>query len=625
MTKKRELENRKPQREEKAEPQREEKAESKSNLNHVILFAVSLSGGMTLIIFFISLVTWLFVRDPLLILTHNHIPTEASVKMLCYILVILFFSIYVPFKLGVQEKTISKKSGIVMVTLLTYLLSSVSLGVFLSLTTELVDYENLSEKNNYTEILLENGVPCTFNLKESFFDAVSGFTTTGLTAFRRTGEYRDKREISKIDAQPMLIHIIRATYLWVGGLGIMFFYLYFTPIPSMMISMGYEIPIERSLPRFIRLESLSFSLVYVVVTALGILLLFFSISSSCQNYTNDTESVISYSIILAFSSISTGGFSPGSASIDQLEIEGCRIINEWGLLILMFLMLAGAMPLFSLHRPLKFFRRWVLFVVFLSPIVAYGVLSYSEGPGVSLSRSFDAVSAFTTTGLYTSQFEEDTRMPSETERRLEYKKTEYVFEYEMGKYVSKYEMTEYTSENRRTEYKIGDEIKIVKKIYEYRFRNIFLMMLMFIGGASYSTAGGWGFFNFFCIISGFFLVLRGKLERALAKYILGLLLYLTIFFLIFAIGTTICYYSGLFGTLSGPEPAAVADYVINSAFYEISALSTVGLMPDSMLQDEGIYYHDLAYWTLAVSMLIGRLYYIVFPFFVSLFAPEEGI
>jgi len=33
-----------------------------------------------------------------------------------------------------------------------------------------------------------------------------------------------------------------------GGLGIMFFYLYFIPVPSLMMSMGYEIPVERSLP-----------------------------------------------------------------------------------------------------------------------------------------------------------------------------------------------------------------------------------------------------------------------------------------------------------------------------------------------------------------------------------------
>lgn len=593
--------------------------EGKNNFKDIVLFGMLLSGSITLIVVTISLVAWMFLRDPLLFTEgpSRYIPSKALIKMFCYVFSVLAVFVYVPFKLGIQERTISKKGGIVVVTLLTYLLSCASLAVFLSLTTEMIDYGALP-KNEYPETaeLIEAGIPCTFDLKESFFDAVSGFTTTGLTAFKRTGEYINGREISKIDAQPMLIHIIRAAYLWIGGLGIMFFYLYFTPVPSLMMSMGYEIPTERSLPRFIRLESLSFSLVYGVITALGILLLFLSISSGCQFDTEalETKSVISYSVILTFSSISTGGFTPEAIPVDNIRIGECNIINNWGLLILMFLMVAGAMPLFSLHRPLKFFNRWKLFAVFLFPILVYGLLSYFEEPEVSdglevsdgakaslqklLHRSFDAISAFTTTGLYTSQFEEDSRMPPKTE---------------------------YMSEYKKTEYKSGDEIEIVKEIYEYRFRNIYIIVLMFIGGAAYSTAGGWGFFNFFCILYAFYLILTGKLERVLTKYILGLILSFLIFFSIFAIGTVLCYHSGLFGKLSGPEPAAVTDYVINSAFYEISALSTVGLMPDSMIQDEGIYHNDLAYWTLAVSMLIGRLYYIIFPFLVSLIVPAEGI
>ena len=159
-------------------------------------------------------------------------------------------------------------------------------------------------------------------------------------------------------------------------------------------------------------------------------------------------------------------------------------------------------------------------------------------------------------------------------------------------------------------------------IYGYRFRSICLIVLMFIGGAAYSTAGGWGFFNFFFVLNIIYLIVTGKLERSLSRYILKLIMSFLLFIVIFAAGTLGCYFSGLFGTLSGPEPAATADYVINSAFYEISALSTVGLMP-KIIQDEGIYYNFMAYATLAFSMLIGRLYYIVFPFLVSP-GTEEG-
>ena len=516
-----------------------------------------------------------------------------------------------PLKLKIQEEIISKKSGIVLVTLLTYLLSCISLATFLTLTTEMIDYSALP-RCEYAEAsrLTEKEISCKFDFRESFFDAVSGFTTTGLTAFRTKGTYKvGDREIeipiSKIDAQPNLIHIIRATYLWVGGLGIMFFYLYFTPIPSLMMSMGYEIPAERSLPRFIRLESLSFSLVYVVVTALGILLLFLSISSSLYQDNGqiqlediDNGNVMTYSVVLAFSSISTGGFSPTSGSIDQIETEKFYEDKKKGnsesrtfdqmtdssLLIIMVLMLAGALPIFSLHRPLKFFRRWMMVVaVFLFPILIVAVVSYDEGdPRVALFRSFDTISAFTTTGLSTSQFEEDF---------------------------------------------VIQETETTAKIYQYRVQNIYVLVLMFIGGAAYSTAGGWGFFNLYCIMHAFYLIVIGKFERGLLRYIFGLVLSFMIFFSIFAAGTFLCYKSGLFETFSTSESVSITDYLIPSAFYEISALSTVGLMPhyNCMSPNDSIYYHNLAYWTLAISMLIGRLYYIIFPFLVSAFISKEDM
>lgn len=593
--------------------------EEESRIKDIVLFAMLLSGAITLIIVVISFVAEIFLRDLSFFEKSSLEPREATIKMALYILFIFVIFVCLPLRLAVQRRTISKKSGIVLVTILTYVLSSVSLAFFLSFATEMVDYDSVAEGNIYTQRLIEEKElrekkPCTsnekeklctfnltFNLKESFFDAVSGFTTTGLTAFERTNVYIDQREISKIDAQPNLIHIIRATYLWIGGLGIMFFYLYFTPVPSLMMSMGYEIPAERSLPRFIRLEGMSFSLVYIVITTLGILLLFLSISNAISDFCDIeeikeiSERKLVYSVVLSFSSISTGGFSTESSSADELgisymkddKLKKCPIINNWGLLVIMILMLAGAMPIFTLHRPLKFFRRWIIFVVFLLPIFGYAVLSISQGTQVSFHRSFDAISAFTTTGLYTSQFEKDFRMPPSYEYMVRYDKDR------------------------------------VTNIYRYRLRGIYTIVLMFIGGAAYSTAGGWGFFNFFFVLYVIYLIVTGKLERALTKYVLRLILSFLVFLSIFATGTILCHISGLFGTLSYPEPAAVADYVMNSAFYEISALSTVGLMPN-ILQNAGIYYNNLAYWTLAISMLIGRLYYIIFPFLVSPTIPKEG-
>jgi len=567
--------------------------EEKNNYKHIISSAMLVSGIITLVIFVISIVAEIFLLDPtLLILDHGIIPTEASIKMLSFILLISFIFIYIPLKLGVHTQPISRKSGILILILLTYLLSSVSVAVFLSLVTETIDYSSLSEENPHTKILLENGIPCTFDHKESLFDIVSGFTTTGLTAFKRTGVFIDGEEVSKIDAQPMIVHIIRVTYLWISGLGIIFFFLYFTPISSLIMGVGYEIPSEKSHPVSIQQESLSILLLYASITLIGILLLFFCISVAYQPSISDTYqfgrtddgTLLAYSIVLTFSSISTGGFSPSSVPVDQMEVEGCPIINNWGLLVIMGLMLAGAMPIFSLHRSWKFFK-WQIFVAFLLPIAVIAAASYSENClEVSLYRSFDAISAFTTTGLCTSQLEKDSIA--------------------IGKSQDDFQNLE-------------PERWTIKEFYWYRLQKIYLIGLMFIGGAAYSTAGGWGFFNVFCIARYIRYKIRRKKFRGILKFHLsGIMLSFIVFFSIFVIGTLLCYKSGFPGAFSDPEPATVADHIINSAFYEISALSTVGLMPESMLQNAGIYYNDSAYWTLTISMLIGRLYRILFPILV---------
>ena len=573
------------------------------NVKHIFLFAMLLSGVTTLAIFFISVIAEVFLQDPISLSAnaHSFVPSAALVKMSCFILLIVVLFVYVPLKLDVHERVISKKGGIVAVTVLTYLLSSISFAVFLSLTTQMIIYEEIPGENPHRDELLVNGIPCHFDLKESFFDAVSGFTTTGLAAFKtkHIDSSGTEREIRKIDVQPRLIHIIRSVCLWIGGLGIIFFYLYFTPVPSLMMSMGYEIPAERSFPRFVRLEGLSILLVYGIITALGIFLLFLSISGTCQQNI-DNGTALTYSAVLAFSSISTGGFSPGTDAVNELGNHQCPIINNWGLLIIMALMLAGAMPIFSLHRPSKFLKKWKVFAVFLVPILGVATLSYSQDkPQVSLYRSFDAISAFTTTGLNTNQFMEDYQMPSEFEYR----------------------------------YRISKET--VTEIHQYRMRNVYAIALMFIGGAAYSTAGGWGFFNIYTVIYILYLILAGRIytlhmigskksRKGVSRLVLVLILSFIIFFSIFVIGTVLLYASGLFGSFSGSEPAAITDYIINSAFYEISALSTSGLAPDYVLQSTGIYYNSLAYWTLTVSMLVGRTYYIILPFLLSLFLPEGG-
>lgn len=548
------------------------------NNKNSIFLAMLVSGFVTLAVLYVFLIAGVLLNDPLSIIAEGRrfVPTFEFVRILSFTGLIVFFFTYVPFKLGVIVKPITGRSGIVILVLLTYILSSASVAALLGLTTGIIDYEEVSKENLHTKLLLDNEIPCTFDFKESFFDTVSGFTTTGLTAFQKTSIHIDGKEVSKIDAQPLLIHVIRAAYLWIGGLGIVFFCLFFISVSPLMMRIGYEIPVEKSHPVSIRIEGLAIFGIYIFITLAGIFFLTLSILYA-RPWAEWGQAAI-YSVILTFSSISTGGFSPGSSPINEMEI-----INNWSLLIIMGLMFAGAMPIFSLHRTFKFVKLRI-FAVFLLPIVLVAVLSYSEdNPEVSLYRSFDAISAFTTTGLCTSQFEKDTG---------------FIWDYE----------------DKTHEVDTGEWIRMS---FRYQLWAICLIILMFIGGAAYSTAGGFGFFSILFIIKCFNKFRRRKKMHKIAlRHFLEELQIFIVFFLIFAIGTAICYESGLFGIPSSSGPATRASYIIDSAFYEISALSTVGLMPNSMLSNGGIYTNNLVYWVLVVSMLYGRLYRIYFALLI---------
>jgi Trk-type K+ transport system membrane component len=562
----------------------------KERMIDIVSFALMLSGVIILIILAIFIIAEVFLRDPLILCANesNYSPSWPLVKMLCYITFILVFFIFLPLKRKAPEKSFSKKEEIVTVILLSYLITTIFLAFFLSLATDMVDYAAIQEKNTERENLLARGIPCSFDVKESFFDAVSGFTTTGLTALKSIDAYHDgvKTEISKIDVQPNLIHIVRATYMYVGGIVIILFYLYFTPVPSLMLSMRYEAPFKKTFSKFIKLEGLSLLFVYVIITSIGILLLFFSIGNACQSEISgyetsvDNETILTYSVILTFSSVSTGGFSPESVPLDQIQVGNCRLINHWSLLIIMGLMIAGAMPLFIWYRPLKFLRRWKILAVFLLLIFPATITSYSRGNAeVLLYRTFDVVSAFSTTGLSTSQFVEDFEILSKSENSNE------------------------------------QENEIYQRIHRSKLQGIYMIALMFIGGAPYSTAGGWGLFNFMSICFVLYLFISGKFGRVLPRFALAPILSYLFFFSIFAVGTLLCYESGLFSTFPYSLDRK-ADQVLNSAFCEISALSTVGLMPSHAVSGADIYSNNLAYLTLLLSMLVGRVFDIIFPLLI---------
>jgi hypothetical protein len=125
------------------------------------------------------------------------------------------------------------------------------------------------------------------------------------------------------------------------------------------------------------------------------------------------------------------------------------------------------------------------------------------------------------------------------------------------------------------------------------------------------------------ILWAIYLIGHKRLEKSLTKFIIQLIMSLLFFSTVFVIGTLACYYSGLFDISSSQETPAMG-VMINSAFYEISALSTVGLMPNYTAHGENIYSNTGAYLALASSMLIGRLFDILYPFFILTLFFREG-
>ncbi|KPK62760.1 hypothetical protein AMJ83_09735 [candidate division WOR_3 bacterium SM23_42] len=137
---------------------------------------------------------------------------------------------------------------------------------------------------------------------DGFFEAMSGFTTTGITMF------------SGLDGLPKSILFWRSLTQWVGGLGILTFFLAVTyrsgaGAHSLFGAESHKIGTDRPVPGlFNTLKTLW--VIYVIFTCIiiiGLLLASLSLFDS---------------ICHSFTALSTGGFSPHDASIQHYQLSG---------------------------------------------------------------------------------------------------------------------------------------------------------------------------------------------------------------------------------------------------------------------------------------------------------------
>jgi trk system potassium uptake protein TrkH len=222
---------------------------------------------------------------------------------------------------------------------------------------------------------------------DSFFEAMSGFTTTGATVLSTTG-------IGEFFAVPRSILLWRSLTQWLGGMGVVLLFISIFPRlgvgGSQLFDREFPGPLpERLRPRFSTTARLLWT-IYVGFTAAEIALLYFLARLPLFD-----------SFCISFATIPTGGFTPTVASIGVYHNPLAEYI------IMIFMFLAGMSFITHYHvlrgnwRAIRGeeFRLYliILVVATLLLIGSQGLHSYREG-------MFQAISIMTTTGFVTADF-----------------------------------------------------------------------------------------------------------------------------------------------------------------------------------------------------------------------------
>lgn len=221
---------------------------------------------------------------------------------------------------------------------------------------------------------------------DAFFEAMSGFTTTGSTIFQ------------KVELLPKSLLFWRSFTQWIGGMGIIVLFVAF--FPAFSVRGGKLFPAESPGPTLSRIrprvrdtaKSLYFS--YLIITLAEIAVLYI--------LGVDIFDAVNH----AFTTLATGGFSTHTESLAFFSPE-----VQWT--VIFFMILAGTN--FTLHyywmrgnpRILKNpeFRIYILFIVlgtiFLIILNRDVFMEFGENVRHSV---FQAVSIMTTTGYATHDF-----------------------------------------------------------------------------------------------------------------------------------------------------------------------------------------------------------------------------
>ena len=224
--------------------------------------------------------------------------------------------------------------------------------------------------------------PAGLGFLDGFFEAMSGFSTTGATI------------LESIEEMPRSVLLWRSLTQWLGGMGVIALFVAILPRlgvgGSQLFDREFPAPLpERLRPRF-RTTARILWTIYVAFTAAQIALLYLLARLPLFD-----------SICVSFSTLSTGGFTPHTASIGFYGSPLAEYI------IMVFMFLAGTSFIIHYRVLQRSFRavkgeEFRLYLIILA--VAVSLLILSRPLGLYREGIFQAISIMSTTGFVTADF-----------------------------------------------------------------------------------------------------------------------------------------------------------------------------------------------------------------------------
>jgi len=229
-----------------------------------------------------------------------------------------------------------------------------------------------------------------FSISDSFFESMSGITTTGSTI------------VTNLDASPKSLLIWRAIMQWLGGVGIIVMAI--TVLPLLKVGGMQLFKIESSdkpekiLPRT--------SQVAFIIISTYLVLTFF-----CAFFYNILGMNLFDSIAHAMTTIATGGFSTHNDSIGYFKNSNIEIIAT------IFIIL-GSIPFIAYLKFIKgdrkiFFQdiqiKGLIYLFILSTLIMFLYLCFNNNNNILIIEkiriaSFNVVSILSGTGYVTNDF-----------------------------------------------------------------------------------------------------------------------------------------------------------------------------------------------------------------------------